>query len=84
VSTDACDAVLDLLPTSDLLPTHTSDATTLDLKISIRQLSRPNQAILSMWLAGWTQQEIGAMFDLTQQAISLRMIDALTQIGMEQ
>ena len=81
--TDVCTYVLTAWPTSDLLPTHTSDATSLDLKMSIEQLKRPDRAILCLWMAGYTQEEIGEYFNVSQQAISLRMIDALTQVGME-
>lgn len=83
MSSDTARIILEILPTTDLLPTYVSDATSMDLRAAVEHLPLEDRAIVAMYLSGYSQEEIGEACDITQQAISLKWLSACCEIGMQ-
>ena len=81
MTSDFADLVLEAYPASDLIPTYVSDSFSIDLKIAFEELEKRDQAAVSLWLAGYTQEEIGKPSGVSQQAVSLTMIRAFCEMG---
>lgn len=75
MTTDAVSLILREIPTSDVV-------FNLDLRRVIEEMDADSRALLVMWMAGYTQEQIGKMVNLTQPTICYHLGNITDRISL--